>query len=466
MSNISATAGSGAGQSVEKPDNSAIIEDVRDLAKIMIAGEKPKDRWRIGTEHEKFGFTRHDMRPLAYDGPQGVGALLARLKDYGWKPQYEGDNVIALGQSGVSITLEPGGQLELSGAPLDNVHQTCQEVNGHLKQVKEVCEDQGMAFLNIGFQPKWDFDDVPVMPKGRYFLMKDYMPKVGSLGLDMMFRSTTVQANMDYGSEADMVKKFRVSLALQPIATAIFANSPFRNGKPTGYLSWRSHVWTDTDRARTGMLPFVFDEGFGYQDYINHALDVPMYFVYRDGYVDARGQSFRDFLEGKLPALPGERPTFGDFNDHLTTLFPEVRLKTFLEMRGADGVPWNGICALPALWAGLLYDEAALDAAWNLVRDWTAEERQTLRDDVPKTALKTPFRNGTVNDIAKEVMAIATGGLKNRGRLNSMGEDERGFLDPLREIVSTGMTRADHLVHCYENDWHGSVDQAFVDCVY
>ena len=449
--------------------DSPLIESRDALVADFEAGCKPKDRWRIGTEHEKLGFHMADLTPLAYDGPDGVRALLEGLSErFGWEPIREGETVIALKQPdcplGGSITLEPGGQFELSGAPLETVHETCTEASGHLKQVREVGEALGIAFLGIGFSPKWTLEETPGMPKSRYRIMRRYMPEVGGHGLDMMYRTCTIQVNLDFADEADMVKKFRVSLALQPMVTALFANSPFKEGRPNGFLSYRSELWRDTDPDRTGMLPFVFEDGMGFERYVDYALDVPMYFVVRDGrYVDVAGGSFREFLDGKLKTLPGERPQMADWSDHVTTLFPEVRLKRFLEMRGADGGPWSGICALPALWAGLLYDTAALDAAWDLVKDWTAEERQQLRDTTPRLGLKAPFRNGTLLDVARRAVAIAADGLKARDRRDAMGDDERVHLRTLEAMVADGRTPADRLLEQYERDWNGDIDRVFRD---
>lgn len=365
------------------------VTDRSQLVEYIASGEKPKDAWRIGTEHEKFGFRLDDLRPPTFDGDRGIEALLRGMTRFGWEAVNENGRTIALLRDGASVTLEPAGQLELSGGMLETIHETCSEVRSHLVEVKTVADELQIGFLGMGFQPKWRRDEMPWMPKGRYQIMKNYMPKVGSLGLDMMTRTCTVQVNLDFASEADMVKKFRVSLALQPIATALFADSPFTEGKPNGYLSYRSHIWTDTDGDRTGMLDFVFEDGFGYERYVDYLLDVPMYFSYRQGrYIDASGQSFRDFLQGRLPALPGALPTFTDWSDHMTTAFPEVRMKKFLEMRGADGGPWGRLCALPAFWVGLLYDDEALDAAWDLVKDFSRQERHALRDGVPRHALK------------------------------------------------------------------------------
>jgi glutamate--cysteine ligase len=437
------------------------------LVEVLASGEKPKSDWRIGTEHEKFGFRLDDLHAPTFEGERGIEALLTGLTRFGWEAVQEHGHTIALLQDGASVTLEPAGQLELSGAPLETVHQTCAEVGSHLRDVKTVADELGLGFLGMGFQPKWRRDQMPWMPKGRYKIMREYMPKVGSLGLDMMTRTCTVQVNLDYSSEADMVKKFRVSLALQPIATALFADSPFTEGKPNGFLSYRSHIWTDTDADRTGMLDFVFEDGFGYERYVDYLLDVPMYFSYRDSeYVNASGQSFRDFMAGKLPALPGVLPNLRDWSDHMTTAFPEVRLKKFLEMRGADSGPWNRICALPAFWVGLLYDDAALDAAWDLVKDFSMAERNALRDGVPKLALKVPFRNGTLRDLAREAVKISAAGLRRRAALNSDGVDESRFLDTLIEIVESGETAAERKLALYHGKWQGDIDHVFREFAY
>lgn len=448
------------------------LESRDQLVAFLADGVKPAERWRIGTEHEKFGFHAEDFTPLPYDGPKGVQAVLEGLRDqFGWRPIMEAGTLIGLDcpenkQSG-SITLEPGGQFELSGAPLETVHETCSEVNTHLDQVRTVSEGLGIGFMGLGFSPKWTLDETPIMPKGRYQIMRDYMKLKGKLGRDMMFRSATVQVNLDFADEADMVKKFRVSLALQPIATAIFANSPFTEGKPNGFLSFRSEIWRDTDPDRTGMMPFVFEDGMGFERYVDYALEVPMYFVKRNGkYLNYAGASFKDFMNGDLEGLKGERPTLNDWIDHLTTLFPEVRMKQFLEMRGADGGPWRSLCALPAFWVGLLYDDTSLEAAWDLVKDWSAEERQNLRDAVPKTALKTQFRSGVLNDIAKSVLEISRHGLERRNRLDGDQRSEAHFLAILEETVALGRTPAEELLERYAHDWHGDIDRAFVECAY
>ena len=442
-----------------------VIQTRADLIDVFARGEKPKDRWRIGTEHEKFVYFTNDHRAPSYEEKGGIHALLIGLTRYGWEPVYEGENIIALNGADGSISLEPAGQFELSGAPVETLHQTCAEAGRHLAQVKEVGDRLGLGFLGLGLWPDKRRDELPNMPKGRYRIMLDHMPRVGTMGLDMMMRTCTIQTNLDYSSEADMVKKFRVSLALQPLATALFANSPFLEGKPNGYLSYRSHIWTDTDPHRTGMLPFVFEDGFGYERYADYMLDVPMYFVFRDGgYVDAAGLDFKDFMRGDLSVRAGERPTKDDWVDHLSTAFPEVRLKSFLEMRGADGGPWSTICALPALWVGLLYDQTALDAAWDLIKHWTIDDHQRVRDDVPRLALdaRTP-RGRRLQDLAREVLDIADAGLKARGRLNAAGDSEQGFLGPLHEIVRTGKVPAQRLLDKYHGEWAGDLTRIYDD---
>lgn len=439
------------------------------LVDYLATGARAPEDWKIGTEHEKFGFRLDDLRPPTYEGERGIGVLLEQMAQrFGWERGYDGEHLIALKRpDGSSITLEPAGQLELSGAQLSTLHQTCCEVEGHLREVQAVAKDLQLGFLGMGFQPKWRREDMPWMPKGRYKLMRAYMPTRGGLGLDMMTRTCTVQVNLDVGSEADMVKKFRVSLALQAIATALFADSPFTEGRPNGFQSFRSHVWTDTDPDRTGLLDFVFEEGFGYERYVDYILDVPMYFVYREGrYLDATGQSFRDFLAGKLPALPGELPNRNDFADHLTTAFPEVRLKRYLEMRGADSGPWNRICALPALWVGLLYDATALDAAWDVCKNWTLAERHQLRDGVPRHGFALPFRGGKVLDVAREVLAIAAEGLRRRARMNRNGVDERMYLDPLIEFVTAGQSPASRKLELFHGAWGGNIDPVFAEFAY
>lgn len=431
------------------------IETRDDLVAWIAEGEKPSPSWKLGTEHEKFPFRRTDGSAVAYEGADGIRALLEGLRDRnGWEPIFDGEAIIGLADDhgGGAISLEPGGQFELSGAPLADVHATAAELAGHLADVAAIGDPLGLGFSGLGASPKWSLAETPVMPKSRYKIMMGYMPKVGTRGLDMMFRTSTVQVNLDFASEADMAAKMRVGLALQPIATALFAASPFLDGEPTGFLSTRSEIWRDTDRNRTGMLPQAFEPGFGHASYVEWALDVPMYFVKRGAtYHDVTGVTFRQFLDGALAErLPGVVPEMGDWTNHMGTLFPEVRLKRYIEMRGADAGPRSHIAALPALWVGLLYDAEALDAANRLVADWTAAERQALRDAVPRSALATPFRSGTARDVAREVLAIAREGLKRRGRLDAQGRDEGVHLDVLDEIVASGKTLAERLLADYE----------------
>lgn len=440
-----------------------IIENRDQLVAPMQKGEKAPADWRIGTEHEKLVFNRADHHAPSYDEPGGIRDMLLSLQEFGWRPVEEGGKIIALTGVDGAVSLEPAGQLELSGAPLENLHETCAETGRHLEQVKVIGERCDLGFLGLGMWPDKTRAELPMMPKGRYEIMKRHMPRVGSLGLDMMLRTCTIQVNLDYESEADMAKKFRVGLALQPLATALFANSPFTEGRPNGFLSFRSHIWSDTDPHRTGMLPFVFEDGFGYERYVDYMLDVPMYFIFRDGrYIDAAGLSFRDFLDGRLSVLPGEKPRQSDWWDHLSTAFPEVRLKSFLEMRGADGGPWSRICALPAFWVGLLYDRTALDAAWDLVKDWTMAEREDLRNAVPRLALDAEIPGGRkLRDLGREVLAIARQGLTARARLNASGDNETGFLETLDEIVASGKVPAQHLLDKFHGEWNGDISRVY-----
>ncbi|MBT5108804.1 MAG: glutamate--cysteine ligase [Rhodospirillaceae bacterium] len=444
------------------------ITNKSQLVEDMETGSKPPDDWRIGTEHEKFAYALDTLKRLPYEGVPGIGALLDGMRRFDWEPVVEGGNTIALKRpDGCSVTLEPGGQFELSGAPLRTIHETCAEVHEHLDQVKEVCGEIGAGVVGLGFDPKSRREDVGWMPKGRYKIMRDYMPTRGTLGLDMMLRTCTVQVNLDFQSEADMVKKMRVAVALQPIATALFAASPFTEGKPNGFLSYRSHVWTDTDPDRCGMLPFVFEDGFGFERWVDYILDVPMYFIYRSGvYQNVAGRSFRDYMDGRLEGHIGELPTMDDWTDHMTTAFPEVRLKHFIEMRGADGGPWRGLCALPALWVGLLYDSTALDAAWDLCKDWTDAERTALRDDAPRLGLKTPFRSETIRDIALRVLEVSRAGLANRRKLDKSGKDEAMFLDVLDDIATSGVTAADAMLEAYQDRWNGDIDKLYGEYSY
>jgi glutamate--cysteine ligase len=446
------------------------IESHDQLAEYLASGCKPKDDWRIGTEHEKFGYCRDSLRPIPYEGERSVKAMLEGLRDrYGWDPVLEAGQLIGLTRNGANVSLEPGGQLELSGAPLESIHQTCDEVNEHLREVHSIADEVGVSFIGLGAAPIWKHDDMPVMPKGRYKLMTEYMGRVGTSGTQMMYRTCTVQVNLDFASEADMVQKFRVALALQPVATALFANSPFFEGKLNGHKSWRSQIWRHLDDSRTGMLPFVFEDGMGFERYVDYALDVPMYFVYRDGkYINALGQSFRDFMKGQLPALPGETPTLSDWADHLTTAFPEARIKKYMEMRGADGGPWRRLCALPALWVGMMYDQSALDAAWDLAKGFDAETREALRVAASVDGLHAQVGNIKMMDLAKEVVAISEAGLKARAKIGANGliPDETHFLNALKESLETGKAPADELIARYNGDWNGDLTKIYGEYSY
>jgi len=447
------------------------IEGTGELVDYLAAGNKPRDRWRIGTEHEKFPFYTDGNAPVPYGGERGIRAILEGMQEkLGWDPILDDGRIIGLveptGQG--AISLEPGGQFELSGAPLETIHQTCREGNAHLAQLREIAEPLGIRFLGLGGSPKWSLAETPKMPKSRYEIMTRYMPKVGTKGLDMMYRTCTIQVNLDFESEADMRRKMQVSLKLQPLSTALFANSPFTESKPNGFLSWRGDIWRDTDNQRSGMLEFCFSPDFGFADYVEWALDVPMYFVIRDGrYHDMTHMTFRQFMAGAARRqVPDGMPTMGDWANHLSTLFPDVRLKRFLEMRGADGGPWRRICALPAFWVGLLYDREALDTAEALTRDWTYGEVLAMRDAVPEQGIAAPFRNTTLREVGREVLAISRDGLRRRRRLNRDGYDETSFLSTLDEVVARGTTSAEEMLGAYHTRWGGSIEPVFLEYAY
>ena len=446
------------------------IERHEQLAEYLAEGCKPKADWRIGTEHEKFGYCKDTLKPLPYEGDRSIRVMLEGLRDrHNWAPVEEGGKLIGLEKDGANVSLEPGGQLELSGAPVETIHETCDEVNTHLREVQDVADEIGVGWIGLGAAPDWTHEQMDLMPKGRYKLMNDYMGRVGSMGRVMMRRTCTVQVNLDFGSEADMVQKMRVAIALQSVATALFANSPFFEGKPNGYKSLRSMVWRNLDAARTGTLPFVFEDGFGFERWVQYALDVPMYFVYRDGkYIDALGMSFRDFMQGKLPALPGEMPTLSDWADHLTTAFPEARAKKFIEMRGADGGPWRRLCALPAFWVGLMYDQDALDGAWDLVKNWTPAQLDALRTAASVDGLQAKVTGINMHDIARETLALSEAGLKACAKAGAGGmvPDETHFLNALKESVETGKVPADEMLDDYHGKWNGDISQIYADYSY
>jgi glutamate--cysteine ligase len=433
------------------------IEDFAQLAELLASGNKPKSDWRIGTEHEKFGWLTDSRKPVPSAGERSISALFAGLQSqFGWTPLREGDNIIGLTRNGANISLEPGGQFELSGAPLTNMNEGAAELQNHLDEMRALADPLGIKFMGIGAAPEWSGADMPVMPKGRYRLMTDYMGRVGTHGTQMMYRTCTVQVNLDYASEADMVKKLRVALALQPVATALFASSPFFDGKLNGHKSWRSRIWRGLDNTRTGMLPFAFDGDFGCQAYVDWVLDVPMYFVYRDGkYINAWGQSFRDFLAGKLPALPGEKPTLSDWADHMTTVFPEARVKKYIEMRGADCGDQAHINALPAFWVGLMYDQTALDAAWDLVKGFDTETREGLRVAASVSALQAEAGGVKLIDLARAAVGLSHAGLAARG----MGEEK--FLAPLVQSLVLEETQADRWLKKFQGEWAGDLGRIY-----
>ena len=446
------------------------IEKYEELVEYLASGCKPKSEWRIGTEHEKFGYCRETLEPLPYTGKRSILTVLNGLRErYGWEAIYEGGKLIGLQKDGANISLEPGGQLELSGATLSNIHETCDEVNTHLREVKSIADKLNVGFIGLGAAPSWNHEQMPMMPKGRYKLMTDYMDRVGTMGKSMMYRTACVQVNLDFSSEIDMILKLRVALALQPVAVALFANSPFFEGKTCSHKSWRSRIWRDLDTDRTGMLPFVFEDGFGFEAWTHYALNVPMYFVYRNGeYIDALGQSFRDFLKGKLPALPGETPTLNDWADHLTTIFPEARIKKFIEMRGADGGPWRRLCALPAFWVGICYDDTALNAAWDLAKNWDAETRENWRIEASVHGFDAVVNGQKMLDLAKELVAISEHGLKARAITGAQGllPDETHFLDALKDSLEIGKTPADELLDLYKGPWGQNPNRIFEDFSY
>ena len=446
------------------------VETRDQLVAWLEQGARPPSQFRVGTEHEKLPFTIDRHEPVAYEGVRSIHALLDGMRMLlGWEPIMEREHIIGLVDvtGGGAITLEPGGQFELSGAPVETVHETCAEIHAHLAQLREIARPLRIGFLGIGMSPKWTLEATPRMPKGRYRIMRAYMPRVGSHGLDMMFRTCTVQTNLDFSSESDMVNKLRVALALQPVATALFANSPFTEGRPNGFLSYRSEIWRHVDPDRTGTLPWAFEPGMGFERWVDYALDVPMYFVKRgDTYLDASGMSFRDLLAGRLPALPGERATMSDWANHLSTIFPEVRLKRYLEMRGADAAPWRRLPALSAFWVGLLYDDVALDAAREIVKPWSAQARQALRDAVPRQGFAAAIGGRTVLDLARECLALARDGLRRRARRDQNGYDETRYLAPLEHFVERGITPAEELLEKFHGPWEGSVEPLFTSYVY
>ncbi|CAM2797730.1 glutamate--cysteine ligase [Actinomyces slackii] len=444
-------------------DNSVPIESVEELAGWIAQGEKPASNHRIGTEHEKIPYYRDDLSPVPYEGPRpGIRQLLEGMAAHlGWEPIMDAGRIIGLHGSGGAISLEPGGQFELSGAPYTSLHDTADELDDHLRLAAAVAHPLGIGFLGLGMSPVWRREEIPLMPKSRYDIMTAHMPRVGTMGLDMMLRTASVQTNLDFSGEADMVAKYRLSLAIQPLVTALFANSPMTDGAPNGWLSMRSRIWLDTDPQRTGMLPFVFESGMGYERYTDYALDVPMYFLKRgDAYHDATSGTFRDLLNGRHPSI-AERPTLGDWENHLSTLFPEVRLKRVLEMRGADSVSPGLITALPALITGLLYHRPSLAGAWDLVKHLSAQERQDLREQAPRLGLRTSMGRGSLGDLARDIVELARSGLAARDLRNAQGQDESILLEPLEEIVESGLTPAERLINDLDQPGRSRIEQVY-----
>ncbi|XP_024360231.1 glutamate--cysteine ligase A, chloroplastic isoform X2 [Physcomitrium patens] len=427
-----------------------------DLVDFLRSGCKPKSEWRIGTEHEKLGFQLDTLKRMTFDQ---ISKLLDGMASrFGYERVMEGENIIGLSKDGASVSLEPGGQFELSGAPLKDVHACQRELDTHLEQVNIIGKELGLRFAGIGYEPKWPLSERPNVPKARYQVIKDYFPKIviTEVGFETMYQTCTAQVNLDFDSEQDMINKLRVGLSLQPLATALFANSPFWEGKPAGYKTYRSFLWSQFDDDRTGELPFVFDDDFGFEKYTEYALNVPMLMVHRnDNWRDVSGASFKNFMAGKLEAYPGEKPSLNDWMNHLGTMYPEVRLKKYLEMRGADCCPKDFLNALPAFWVGLLYDEQSLKNCLDIIRDWSNDDRGFLRKEVPNQGILTPFREGTLQDVAKDVLKLAKDGLARRGL------QEGKFLAPLEEVATTGVTLAERMLKLYEEEWDGRVDPIF-----
>lgn len=443
---------SGAGSEDPTP-----IGSVADLVGHLASGEKPRERWRVGTEHEKIGLYQSDFRRVPFEGPNGIESLLESIaREAGWARLPEEGRLVALEKDGASITLEPGGQLELSGAPLASIHETCREFSAHLELVRRLSEPLGIVWLSLGMDPVHGLAEVPRMPKARYAIMRDYLPKRGELALEMMHLTATVQANFDYASEADMVAKLRMALGVTPIVSAIFANSSIYEGKVSGFVSRRLEIWRHTDPDRSGIPSFVFQEGFGYERWVEWALDVPMFFVVREGrYRPAGGISFRRFLER---GFEGERATLGDFERHLTTLFPDVRLKRIIEVRGSDAVPPGLICALPALWKGLFYDADACAAAFELAARWSQEEREAAMESVSRAGLAAQVGGRPVLELARELVEIAGEGLRRIAEA-SRQPDERRFLEPIRAQLALGKSPGEVVLERWEGEWNRSLQR-------
>ncbi len=439
-------------------DPSSALQSLDDCVNYFHAGETPEEDWVIGTEHEKIAVYEDTFERVPYEGERGIAVLLERISKQGeWVPILEGSKIIGLKRGGASITLEPGGQFELSGAPLATIKETCAEFNSHVDQVKAISEDLGIVWLSLGVDPLHPVSDVPVMPKSRYQIMRDYLPTRGSLGLEMMHLSATVQANFDFSDEADMVAKVRTAMGCTPLVSALFANSPFSARGENGFVTKRLAIWADTDPDRCGLLPFVFDSGFGYERYTDWALDVPIFFLIRDGhYIPAGGLTFRGFMEN---GLEGHRALLSDWDMHLTTLFPEVRLKQIIEVRGADAVPRELTCALPAIWKGLLYDADALDQAWDLVSSFTFEERVEGQVSVARKGLGAELGGQSVKPLADQLLEIASGGLDRISTRRGIEGGEQNFIAPLRRILESGKSPGEVMLDRWRNEWNGSLER-------
>jgi len=432
-------------------------------------GVKSKNNLKIGVEHEKFILNKESLKPISYYENNGIKNILEKLTTLGWEPLYDDNKntIIAVKKGKQAITLEPGGQIELSGAPLDNIHETCEETTNHLKELKKLGNEFNFILLGIGVEPNLKLDDFPWMPKQRYKIMRKYMEQVGTLGHHMMKRTCTNQVNIDYSSEEDMINKIRLILNLESIATAIFSNSPFDQGNVSKYRSLRSHFWHHTDPNRTGLLPFVFDKDFNFEKYTDYALNIPMYFIRREHkYINMTQYTFKDYLEGKCTKVNYEA-TLDDWEDHLTTLFPQVRLKHYLEIRSMDACNWDLICSQPAFWIGILYDDEILDKIKQITEDWKGEDRQYLNKRVPEDGLKTEFKKRKLIDFAQEFFELSKKGLSKRNQLSKNGEfDESIHMKDLENNLTDGCSPADCLITKFNTTWEKSVLPIYKELAY
>ena len=427
------------------------VTDKLQLAEYLEQGCKPGTDWRVGVEYERFVCRGKDLCPAPYYGPGGIEALLRALEQFGWQPDAGTGPLIALSRGREHVSLEPAGQLEYASVPVADVHRIDADLAGHCREVAALAEDLGLALLGLGFEPLYPAQINNWIPQERFNIMRGYMPRVGGHGLDMMQRTASIQINLDYASEEDMVRKYRAALALQPVFIALAAGSPFASGRATGYQSYRSHVWQHTDSDRCGLPEIVFDEAMGFERYVDWVLDVPMYSIVRSGHhVDTAGESFRRFLAGELRPVPGETPTLDDWKYHLQTLCPEVRLKQLLELRGPDSGSPAMVSGLAALSVGLFYDDRSLAAVSDLIAHWNRETRQCLYCQAAERGLAAEFRGLNLGEIAALLLDLAAEGLGRRGIQNEKGNDERVYLEPLREIVETGQTLSAQMLECVD----------------